>query len=73
MQMLTSKDNNFIGYTYKKSDILKSLESSGMQLLVLHTFVAKHLLLELQTSLQGFLDSIKYEVRKMVVHPEALD
>ncbi|MED6162247.1 hypothetical protein PIB30_068566 [Stylosanthes scabra] len=28
-KMLTSKDTNFIGYTYKKSDILKSLESSG--------------------------------------------
>ncbi|KAE9588417.1 putative AGC-kinase [Lupinus albus] len=27
-KMLTSKDTNFIGYTYKKSDILKSLESS---------------------------------------------
>ncbi|PRQ27690.1 putative protein kinase AGC-NDR family [Rosa chinensis] len=28
-KMLTSKDNNFIGYTFKKSDVLKSLESSG--------------------------------------------
>lgn len=30
MQMLTSKDNNFIGFTFKKSDVVKSLESSGM-------------------------------------------
>jgi hypothetical protein len=35
--MLTSKDTNFIGYTFKKSDILKSIESTGMQLWVLHT------------------------------------
>ncbi|KAI4316700.1 hypothetical protein L6164_024655 [Bauhinia variegata] len=28
-KMLTSKDTNFIGYTFKKSDILKSLEGSG--------------------------------------------
>ncbi|KAI4336980.1 hypothetical protein L6164_015445 [Bauhinia variegata] len=28
-KMLTSKDTNFIGYTFRKSDILKSLESSG--------------------------------------------
>lgn len=28
--MLTSKDTNFIGYTYKKSDVIKSLEGSGM-------------------------------------------
>ncbi|KAJ7966619.1 Non-specific serine/threonine protein kinase [Quillaja saponaria] len=28
-KMLTSKDTNFIGYTFKKSDVLKSLESSG--------------------------------------------
>ncbi|XP_021898597.1 serine/threonine-protein kinase tricorner isoform X2 [Carica papaya] len=28
-KMLTSKDTNFIGYTFKKSDILKSLENSG--------------------------------------------
>ncbi|KAE8713425.1 Kinase family protein isoform 3 [Hibiscus syriacus] len=28
-KMLTSKDNNFIGFTFKKSDIVKSLESSG--------------------------------------------
>ncbi|KAK4859882.1 hypothetical protein QYF36_013495 [Acer negundo] len=28
-KMLTSTDTNFIGYTYKKSDILKSLENSG--------------------------------------------
>lgn len=27
-KMLTSKDNNFIGYTFKKSDIPKSLETS---------------------------------------------
>lgn len=35
--MLTSKDTNFIGYTFKKSDILKSLESSGMQIMMLDT------------------------------------
>lgn len=29
MQMLTSKDTNFIGFTFKKSDVLESLESSG--------------------------------------------
>ncbi|CAB4296919.1 unnamed protein product [Prunus armeniaca] len=28
-KMLTSKDTNFIGYTFKKSDVLRSLESSG--------------------------------------------
>ncbi|CAI0558292.1 unnamed protein product [Linum tenue] len=28
-KMLASKDTNFIGFTYKKSDVLKSLESSG--------------------------------------------
>lgn len=28
-QMLTSKDTNFIGFTFKKSDITKSMESSG--------------------------------------------
>ncbi|KAK1555753.1 hypothetical protein Q3G72_030919 [Acer saccharum] len=28
-KMLTSTDSNFMGYTYKKSDILKSLENSG--------------------------------------------
>ncbi|XP_062158314.1 uncharacterized protein LOC133865837 [Alnus glutinosa] len=28
-KMLTSKDTNFIGFTFKKSDVLKSLESSG--------------------------------------------
>ncbi|GKV10232.1 hypothetical protein SLEP1_g21630 [Rubroshorea leprosula] len=28
-KMLTSKDMNFIGFTFKKSDVLKSLESSG--------------------------------------------
>ncbi|GAV90096.1 Pkinase domain-containing protein/Pkinase_C domain-containing protein [Cephalotus follicularis] len=28
-KMLASKDTNFIGYTFKKSDVLKSLESSG--------------------------------------------
>ncbi|KAM7280524.1 hypothetical protein ACFE04_007658 [Oxalis oulophora] len=31
-KMLTSKDNNFLGFTYKKSDILKSIESSGVDL-----------------------------------------
>ncbi|XP_040998723.1 serine/threonine-protein kinase tricornered-like [Juglans microcarpa x Juglans regia] len=28
-KMLTSKDTNFIGFTFKKSDVLKSLEDSG--------------------------------------------
>lgn len=28
--MLTSKDSNFIGYTFKKSDMLKSVGTSGM-------------------------------------------
>lgn len=28
-KMLTSKDTNFIGYTFKKSDVLTSLENSG--------------------------------------------
>ncbi|KAG8654765.1 hypothetical protein MANES_05G174200v8 [Manihot esculenta] len=28
-KMLTSKDTNFIGFTFKKSDVLESLESSG--------------------------------------------
>ncbi|WCJ35423.1 Protein kinase family protein [Euphorbia peplus] len=28
-KMLTSKDTNFIGFTYKKSDVLNSLHSSG--------------------------------------------
>lgn len=51
--MLTSKDNNFIGYTFKKSDILKSLESSGMQL------TASHLL-------SDYLDLDLFEVRKLV-------
>ncbi|XP_030537869.1 serine/threonine-protein kinase tricornered isoform X2 [Rhodamnia argentea] len=31
-KMLTSKDTNFIGFTYKKSDVLNSLESSGADL-----------------------------------------
>lgn len=30
LQMLTSKDTNFIGFTFKKSDVLQSLESSGL-------------------------------------------
>lgn len=51
--MLTSKDNNFIGYTFKKSDILKSLESSGMQLMTIHL-------------LSDYLDLNFYEVRKLV-------
>ncbi|CAI9753471.1 unnamed protein product [Fraxinus pennsylvanica] len=29
-KMLTSKDANFIGYTFRKSDILKSMETSGI-------------------------------------------
>lgn len=28
-QMLTSKDTNFIGFTFKKSDITRSMESTG--------------------------------------------
>ncbi|KAJ8763289.1 hypothetical protein K2173_026190 [Erythroxylum novogranatense] len=28
-KMLTSKDTNFIGFTFRKSDVLKSVESSG--------------------------------------------
>ncbi|CAN1274044.1 Serine/threonine-protein kinase 38-like [Linum perenne] len=28
-KMLASKDTNFIGFTYKKSDVIKSLENSG--------------------------------------------
>lgn len=28
-KMLTSKDTNFIGFTFKKSDVIKSLEGSG--------------------------------------------
>ncbi|KAF8030545.1 hypothetical protein BT93_E2852 [Corymbia citriodora subsp. variegata] len=31
-KMLTSKDTNFIGFTFKKSDVLNSLESSGADL-----------------------------------------
>ncbi|XP_065880988.1 uncharacterized protein [Euphorbia lathyris] len=31
-KMLTSKDTNFIGFTYKKSDVLNSLHSSGTDL-----------------------------------------
>ena len=38
LQMLTSKDTNFIGYTFKKSDILKSLESSGTRFMGLINF-----------------------------------
>ncbi|WVY91221.1 hypothetical protein V8G54_036735 [Vigna mungo] len=52
-KMLTSKDNNFIGYTFKKSDILTSLESSGMQLMAIHP-------------LSDCLYLNFYEVRKMV-------
>ncbi|KAJ1436754.1 Serine/threonine-protein kinase, active site [Sesbania bispinosa] len=33
-KMLTSKDTNFIGYTFTKSDILKSLDSSGADIKV---------------------------------------
>jgi hypothetical protein len=32
LQMLTSKDANFIGYTFKKSDIVKSIGTSGLLL-----------------------------------------
>ena len=32
LQMLTSKDANFIGYTFKKSDIMKSIGTSGLLL-----------------------------------------
>lgn len=32
MQMLTSKDANFLGYTFKKSDIIKSVGTSGLLL-----------------------------------------
>ncbi|WMV27426.1 hypothetical protein MTR67_020811 [Solanum verrucosum] len=35
-KMLTSKDSNFIGFTFKKSDILKSAETSGVLLLLLN-------------------------------------
>ncbi|CAN4122676.1 unnamed protein product [Withania somnifera] len=31
-KMLTSKDSNFIGFTFKKSDILKSAETSGIDM-----------------------------------------
>ncbi|XP_009776054.1 uncharacterized protein LOC107794356 isoform X1 [Nicotiana tabacum] len=31
-KMLTSKDSNFIGFTFKKSDILKSAEASGIDM-----------------------------------------
>lgn len=44
MQMLTSKDANFIGYTFKKSDILKSAETSGAPL-------SEHRCLELNSSI----------------------
>ncbi|GKV04628.1 hypothetical protein SLEP1_g16769 [Rubroshorea leprosula] len=33
-KMLTSKDTNFIGFTFKKSDVLKSLASSGTDMRV---------------------------------------
>lgn len=39
LQMLTSKDTNFIGYTFKKSDVLKSLENSGRPLLLFNSFL----------------------------------
>lgn len=51
MQMLTSKDTNFIGYTFKKSDILKSIESTGMQLWVLHTLSGENVILEFYSCL----------------------
>ncbi|KAJ6722389.1 NON-SPECIFIC SERINE/THREONINE PROTEIN KINASE [Salix koriyanagi] len=38
-KMLTSKDTNFIGFTFKKSDVLKSLESSGKLLWSLAAFL----------------------------------
>jgi len=39
VQMLTSKDTNFIGFTYKKSDVLKSMQSSGKLLRSLAAFL----------------------------------
>jgi hypothetical protein len=51
--MLTSKDTNFIGYTFKKSDILKSIESTGMQFFMLHTIVGQSIVLD-----NDFLDYV---------------
>lgn len=40
-KMLTSKDANFIGYTFKKSDIVKSIGTSGMDMSVRSTVPKK--------------------------------
>lgn len=32
LQMLTSKDSNFIGFTFKKSDLVMPIENSGILL-----------------------------------------
>ncbi|KAJ6335202.1 hypothetical protein OIU78_011939 [Salix suchowensis] len=38
-KMLTSKDTNFIGFTFTKSDVLKSMQSSGKLLWSLAAFI----------------------------------
>lgn len=58
LQMLTSKDTNFIGYTFKKSDVLKSLENSGM-LLYLIIFYTSHYKLGKE---QSILDCFNFHV-----------
>ncbi|KAI5656195.1 hypothetical protein M9H77_24988 [Catharanthus roseus] len=40
-KMLTSKDANFIGYTFKKSDIVKSIGTSGMDMSIRSTVSKK--------------------------------
>ena len=44
LQMLTSKDSNFIGYTFKKSDMLKSVGSSGMLRTVMFYYTCSYFL-----------------------------
>lgn len=51
-QMLTSKDTNFIGFTFKKSDITRSMESSGS----LHIYCLCVYLLELALKLNCLLE-----------------
>ena len=80
VQMLTSKDTNFIGFTFKKSDVLKSLESSGKLLWSLAAFLRYFCLLfvllfnhfstlsKLFTQCKGTMAQLNFEHLELNLH-----
>lgn len=70
LQMLTSKDTNFIGYTFKKSDVLRSLESSGLLLLQLDSFPSSILMLILITRLTILAYDLKLQMKRALYNKE---